>query len=555
MSAGDRIALPQASGSSPSSSGAASVVVADDLPSAVLEPLRALGWDVQELAGASSAALRAALANAEALIVRSATKVDDALLAAAPHLRVVARAGSGVDTIDVQAASARGILVLNAPGANSVSVAEHAMALMLALSRGITTADAAMKAQRWEKKQLVGAELRGKTLGIIGLGRVGREVARRARVFGMSILAYDPFIAAHIVSDLDVGLKPLDEICSRADYLTLHLPATAESRRLLDAARLAKCKPGVRIINTARGELIDEEALLEALTSGHVGGAALDVFEVEPPRDWRLIAHPRVVATPHIAASTVEAQEQVGFEAVAAVIDYLRDGAVRNAVNFPAMPPDEYARLRPYAILCERLGSLVAQLATGRLERIGIRYYGALASTGGTEILLSSVLAGLLNQILSSRVTLVNARTVAADRGLDVIESRSPRPRDFTSLVSVKLHTSDGELWVEGAVFEHGGPRLVLFDGIDIEAPLAGTLLVMRNHDQPGVIGDIGSILGRHRINIASFALGRSELGDPGAVGVIAVDANREGFAADSEAALREVRSLAAIQRADFVRM
>lgn len=228
---------------------------------------------------------------------------------------------------------------------------------------------------------------------------------------------------------------------------------------------------------------------------------------------------------------------------------------MRNAVNFPAMPPDEYARLRPYAILCERLGSLVAQLATGRLERIGIRYYGALASAGGTDILLSSVLAGMLNQILSSRVTLVNARTVAADRGLDVIESRSPRPRDFTSLVSVKLDTSGGELWVEGAVFEHGGPRLVLFDGIDIEAPLAGTLLVMRNHDRPGVIGDIGSILGRHRINIASFALGRSELGDPGAVGVIAVDANREGFAADSEAALREVRSLPAIQRADFVRM
>ncbi len=531
------------------------VVVADDLPKSALAILEQFdGWTVRATSGAPRETLVAELADADALVVRSATKVTADLMGLAPRLRVIARAGTGVDNVDVEAASARGILVMNAPGANSISVAEHTMALMLALSRGIARADAAMKAGKWEKKKLVGAELRGKTLGIIGLGRIGREVARRASVFGMTLVAYDPYIAAHAVGDLDLTLTSLDEVCAQADFLTLHLPVTEETRHLIDADRLSRCRRGVRIINTARGELLDEQALAAALESGHVAGAALDVFAVEPPPDTSLVGRPNVVATPHIAASTVEAQEQVGLETITAVADYLRHGIVRNAVNFPSLPPDDFARLRPHAELGERLGRLVAQLAEGRLHTIGVRYYGGL-SEGNTDLIASSVVAGVLNRILSSQVTLVNARAEAARRGIEVVESRSSRSRNFTHLMSVKLLTDQGEVWAEGTVFEHGSPRLVLLDGIEIEVPLEGTLLVIRNQDRPGVIGEVGTILGRHGVNIGSFALGRDA---GGAIGVVHVEPPPGATDAFDEAAARaltDVRALPALKQVNLVRV
>lgn len=529
------------------------IVIADDLPRSAVQLLADVnGWTVDARPGRSRAELEAALAAADALIVRSATRVDPALLEKALRLRVIARAGTGVDNIDVDAATARGIVVMNAPGANSVSVAEHACGLMLALARSIPAADAAMKQRRWEKKRLLGAELRGKTLGIVGLGRVGQEVSVRAHALGMTVLAHDPFISAHVADDLDVELVSLDELSARADYITLHVPATAETVHLFDASRLARCKPGVRLINTARGDLIDEDALVKAIESGHVAGAGLDVFEVEPPTRWKLAALPQVVATPHIAASTHEAQELVGIETAASVRDFLRDGIVRNAINLPSVTPEEFKRIQPFVTLCDRLGALLAQVSEGRTQAIGVRYYGELAATS-TELLVTSVLVGLFRPMLAAAVTPVNARAVAAQRGIEIIESRSSRPRNFTSLISLKLHTSSGERWVEGTVFEHGSPRLVLMDGVEVEAPLEGTLVVIRNDDQPGVIGEVGTILGRHRINIASFALGRSE---SGAVGVVNVDERpTDHHMAVTDAVLGEIRAVPAIRDVKVARV
>jgi D-3-phosphoglycerate dehydrogenase len=525
------------------------IVVADALPPSAVDLLRAQpGWTVDARAGRPPDVLAADLANADALVVRSATRVDAPLLDAAPRLKVVARAGTGLDNVDLDAASARGIVVMNAPGANSVSVAEHALGLMLAASRSIPRADASMKEGRWAKQGLMGAELRGKTLGVVGLGRIGQAVAARARAFGMTVVAHDPYIAAHVAQDLGVELLPLDALCARTDYVSLHLPSTPATRHLFDAARIARCKPGVRIVNTSRGDLIDEAALADAIERGHVAGAGLDVFEVEPPADMRLTKLPQVVATPHIAASTHEAQELVGVETVTSVRDFLRDGIVRNAVNFPSVSAEEFRRLQPALRLAEALGSFVGQLEEARTQAVGVRYYGALTEAPG-DLLTSAILVGLFRRMLAFGISLVNARAVAAGRGVEVIESRSSRPRDFTTLISVKLHTSAGERWVEGAVFEPGTPRLVTLDGVPIEAPLEGTLIVLCNDDRPGVIGEVGTILGRHGINIASFALGR---GPAGAAGVVSVDVDSGGIDAG---ALEEIRRARAVKSVRVVRV
>ncbi len=526
------------------------IVIADALPDSAAELLRAEGWTVDALAGRPRDELLQALKDADGLIVRSTTRVDASLIESAPRLRVVARAGTGVDNVDLDAASARGILVLNAPGANSISVAEHTCALMLTLGRSIALADTAMKDGRWTKQELLGTELRGKTLGLVGLGRVGQEVAVRAHAFGMRVIALDPFIKEGVAGDLGVALVSLDELCAQSDFISLHVPATDSTRQMFDADQLAKCKPGLRLINTARGDLIDEAALADAIEAGRIGGAGLDVFTTEPPTDRRLVSLSQVVATPHIAGATAEAQQLVGEETAASVRDYLRSGLVRNAVNFPSIPPEALKRLHPFVQLADKLGALLAQLATGRTHGVSIRYYGTLA-TGDNEPLVGAVLTGLFRTMLSEVVTPINARAVTEARGIEVVESRSSRARDFPSLLSVKLHTSEGDLWVEGAIFEHGGPRLVLLDGVEIEAGLEGTLIVIRNLDQPGVIGVIGTILGERRINIASFALGR---GPGGAVSVVSVDAPTDDDGV-SDTVLDALRAVPAISAATIVRI
>jgi D-3-phosphoglycerate dehydrogenase / 2-oxoglutarate reductase len=526
------------------------IVVADQLPSSAIELLRNVsGWNIDASPQRTSEQLASDLADADALIVRSATTVDRALIDAAPRLRVIARAGTGVDNVDVEAATERGILVMNAPGANSVSVAELAMALMLTLSRGIAAADAAMKKGVWDKKRLVGAELRGKTLGIVGLGRIGQEVGARARSFGMNLVAHDPFISEQIATSLGITLLTIDDLCSTSDYITLHVPSTAETRHLISKERLTHCKQGVRIINTARGELVDEDALADAIESGAVAGAGLDVFQNEPPGATRLISMRQVVATPHIAASTVEAQELVGIETAAAVRDYLQSGTIGNAVNFPSVRGDDAARLRAYMQLADRMGELLAQLGGGRTHALGIRYYGPLLAGHGA-LVASAATAGTLRPILSSSVTVVNSRAVAAQRGIEIVESRSSRSRDFTDLLSLKLHTTDGERWIEGTVFEPASPRLTSIDGVEIEAPLEGTLLVIHNEDRPGVIGEVGTILGRHAINIASFSLGR---GPGGAIGVVNLEP--QGNAESIAIAVKELREVPALRQVCVVQL
>jgi D-3-phosphoglycerate dehydrogenase len=525
------------------------IVVADDLPASALALLRAEGWQVDARPGRTPDQLAKDLGTADALVVRSATKVTAPLIAAAPVLRVIARAGTGVDNVDVPAASARGIVVMNAPGANSVSVAELAVAFLLTLARHIPAADASMKRGEWEKKKFVGEELRDKTLGLAGLGRIGQEVARRAAAFGMRLVAHDPFISEQVAADLGVELVALDALFARAHYLSLHMPSTPQTRHVVNAARLAQARRGIRIINTSRGDLVDEAALADAIESGQVGGAALDVFQQEPTVDHRLQSLPQVVATPHIAASTREGQELVGVETTSALRDFLKDGIIRNAVNFPSISAEEFKRLQPFLALAERLGTFIAQMNDHRAESIGVRYYGDLVD-GRTEMILNSVLVGLFKPILSSGVTLVNARAVAAERGLEVIESRSTRPRNYTNLISVKLMTTGGSRWVEGAIFERTSPRLALVDGVAVEAPLEGTMIVLCNTDQPGVIGDVGTILGRHGVNIANFALGRDA---NGAIGVVNVD--ERGSARVDDAMLAALRAIPAIKDARVIRV
>ena len=521
------------------------IVIADSLPASAADSLRSAGYTVDARSGRKADELARDLASADALIVRSATQVTASLIEAAPNLRVIARAGTGVDNVDVPAATARGILVMNAAGANSISVAELALGLMLALARKIPAADASMKTGVWDKKSFMGTELRGQKLGVIGFGRIGREVANRARAFGMEILAYDPFFTSRAADAAGVSLVDLDELMVQADVITLHVPALPETRHLINAERLKTMKKGVRIINTARGELIDEAALADAIESGHVAGAGLDVFETEPPKDKRLTLLPQVVATPHIAASTHEAQEAVGTEIAIQVRDYLQEGVIRNAVNFPSVPQDDVPTLRPYLQLGQKLGSLVAQLMKERPMSIGIRYYGPLV-TAYENVIGSAVLTGVLGRSADS-VTAVNSRALAVERGIELVESRSSRSRDFTHVISVKLRGETEERWVEGVVVEPGHARLCSLDGVPVEANLAGTIVVTANDDRPGVIGDVGTMFGRHGVNIASFALGRA--GDT-AVGVVTVD---EGVGLES--AVAEIRNLKALREATIARV
>ena len=524
------------------------IVVADDLPKTAIDLLRAEGWTVDARSGRTPEQLIADLGDADALMVRSATKVTAEIIAGAPKLRAIARAGTGVDNVNVEAASARGIVVMNAPGANSISVAELAMAQLLSLARKLPAADASMKQGKWDKKSFLGEEVRGKVLGLAGLGRIGQEVARRAQAFEMTVIAHDPFIAAQVADGLGIELVSLDELCARADYLSLHMPATPQTRHTFNAERLAKCKKGLKLINTARGELIDEAALAEAITAGHLAGAALDVFTAEPTTDHTLQQLPQVVASPHIAASTREGQELVGLETASALRDFLKTGVIKNAVNFPSVAPEEFQKLQPFVTLAKQLGSLVGQMGEARIQSLSVRYYGELA-TGQHPLIVSAALVGLFQSILSDTVTEVNAKAVAKARGIDLIESSSTRPRSYRSLLSLKLITSSGERYVEGTVVPGQGPRLVLLDGVPLEAPLTGTILLFQNNDQPGVIGELGTILGKHKINIANFSLGRTEGGR--AVGAVHLDEPP----AIPEHVLAEIRGLKQLQNAWLVRV
>src|SRR5713101_7123978 len=486
------------------------VIVADKISERGVQLLKEQpGWNIVLT---TKDTLNAEIADADALIVRSATKVTAELLEQAKKLRAVGRAGVGVDNIDLEAATKRGVLVMSTPGGSSVSVAEHTFALLLALVRQLPKFDAAMREGRWEKSSS-GAEVRGKTLGLIGLGRIGSEVASRAEAFDMRVVAFDPFISEAAARELSVELVPLDQLLAECDFISLHTAVSPQTREMINAGSIAKMKKGVRIVNAARGELVNEADLASAIKSGHVAGAALDVFAEEPPKNCPLIGLPNVITTPHVAGSTAEAQEELGTQVAVQIRDYLLEGVIRNAVNLPALSAEQYRRVRPYLELAERLGSLVSQAAESRPARIRIRYAGEVAEVG-THLLRSAVLAGVLNAVLDEKVNVVNAPAMAAARGLTVEEETRKRERAFPNTLEVSAlsrKSSDTGFMAEGTVLFDGSPRVLAIDGISLESQLGGTILYLRNHDEPGVIGQVGNTLGRLGVNIATFALGRRE--------------------------------------------
>jgi D-3-phosphoglycerate dehydrogenase / 2-oxoglutarate reductase len=469
--------------------------------------------------------LPAALADADALVVRSAVQVDDALLEHAPKLRVVGRAGVGVDNIDADSATRRGIVVMNTPGANAVAVAELTIGLMLALARKLPAANTGMHAGKWDKKNLQGAELRGKTLGILGLGRVGLEVARRARGFGLEIIGSDPFVSAAVARENGITLVNVEQLLAKSDYLTLHVGLTPQTAGIINAKSIATMKKGVRIINCARGELVEDTALVAALKDGQVAGAALDVFTVEPPKDSPYAGLDNVILTPHIAGSTAEAQEAVGIQIAMQVREYLKVGVAQNAVNLPSLSHEEYVQLAPYIDLAGRLGAFLAQAGKGGIEGIHFTYGGALAEAK-IDLVRNAAIEGLLQG--SENVNRINATAVAQERGIRVHEDKEESHRGGAATVlAIQLHAAGGTSHATATVIHGEQPRLLEFDGIDIEAPLEGNLLVCRNLDVPGVIGKIGTILGEQGVNIANFALGRERAGKKPvmALAVVQVDA------------------------------
>src|SRR5271157_1287545 len=493
--------------------------------------------------------LPAALADADALVVRSAVQVDDALMESAPKLRVIGRAGVGVDNINAEAATRRGIVVMNTPGANAVAVAELTIGLMLALARKLPAANTTMHAGKWEKKSLQGAELRGKTLGILGLGRIGLEVARRAKGFGLEIVGSDPFVSAAVARENGIFLVSLDELFAKSDYNTLHVGLTPQTTEVINAKTLAAMKKGVRIINCARGELIDDAALVAALKSGQVAGAALDVFCEEPPKNSPYAELENVILTPHIAGSTAEAQEAVGVQIAMQVRDYLKLGVAQNAVNLPSLSHEEYVTLAPYIDLAERLGSFLAQAGKGGIEAIEMSY-GGMLTEAKTELVRNSAIAGLLAG--SENVNRINAASVAEERGIRVHEEKQESHRGGAATVlTIELHTSTGTTRASATVIHGEQPRLLEFDGIDIETPLEGNLLVCRNLDVPGVIGQIGTMLGEKGVNIANFALGRERSGPKPvkALSVVQVDAPV------SAAVLEALMSIEALLEARLVKL
>jgi D-3-phosphoglycerate dehydrogenase len=503
------------------------ILVLEGITERGAEILRAEGWTVDVEKALPAEELKRVVPPYDAVLVRSASQLTSDVIEAASSLKVIGRAGVGVDNVDLPAATRRGVLVMNSPGGNTVSTAELAVGLMIALARNVARADAAMKAERWDRRSFVGTELFGKRLGVIGLGRIGREVASRARAFGMEVVAHDPFVAPALAEQGHVRLGGLDELARSSDYVSLHTTLTKETRHLVGRELLATVKPGVRIVNAARGELIDEEALLEALEAGRVAGAALDVHAQEPPKDWRLARHPKVLALPHLGASTAEAQERVGTDIARQVRDYLKDGVIRSAVNFYSLAGDLYDRLRPAMDLAERLSLFLAQACRGSLERIELGVYGDLRELDLKPILAAAV-AGLLKSHLAEGVTLVNAVEVARERGIEILESSSSAPVAFPNLVTARLRTSREELQVAGTLFGGRYPRLVEVDGVEVDTVPEGLVLMVRNEDTPGIVGRVGTLLGERGINIARMGLGRKP-GSGRAIMLIAVDSEVPG--------------------------
>ncbi len=473
----------------------------------------------------SPADLKKAVADVDAIIVRSETKITADVLAAGKKVKIVGRAGVGVDNIDVTAASRQGVIVVNVPGGNTISAAEHTVAMILALSRNIPQANASLKAGEWKRSSFTGTELQGKVLGLVGLGRIGREVAKRCQSFGMPVLGYDPYASEEYAKNFNIKLVALEEIYAQADYITVHAPLNDSTRHMFNAKTLKKLKAGVRLINCARGGIIDEKALADAIKSGHVKGAALDVFEEEPPKKDNPLLHlPNVIVTPHLGASTEEAQVKVAQELAETLRDYFLTGAVRNAVNLPALDAEQFKELEPYLLLCEKLGQFVTQFAEGALKELRIEYAGEISLKNATPLTLA-VLKGFLTPIMGSEVNVVNAPYLAKERGLKWTETKTSQSADYTSLITLKVSSGKAKFSVAGTLLAKDNPRIVAIDGLSVDVIPEGTMVIYTNIDKPGVIGFVGTILGKNKINIAAMQVGRKPQGGE-AVTVVNVDAD-----------------------------
>lgn len=496
----------------------ARVLVADALSPVGVDHLRARGLDVEVKTGLSEADLVQAAGNVDALIVRSATTVTRTVFEAAANLKVVARAGVGVDNVDTEAATDHGVLVVNAPMGNTVSAAEHTFALLLSLARRVPQAVASLKAGQWDRKAFAGVELSEKTLGVIGMGRIGREVAARARAFGMRVVAFDPFISKDVAKDAGVALSTFDDLLAQADFVTVHVPLTPETENLLDAAQLAKLRPTAYVLNVARGGIIDEGALTKALKTNRLAGAAVDVFAEEPPTNAELIALPNFIGTPHLGASTAEAQEKVALAAAKQVADYLLEGTIVNAVN---MPHPVAPALQPYVELAQGMGAFAAQLAMGQLEEVAVTSRGEIARHD-TRSLSAAALAGVLSRS-APNTNLINAQLRAKEHGIRCVETKTESIQDYASSVELVLRTESGETTLLGTSLQRLGPRIVALNGYEAEFKPSGRFLVVHHQDEPGTVAKISTELGRANINIAQMVVGRMQERGP-AVSILRVD-------------------------------
>jgi D-3-phosphoglycerate dehydrogenase len=492
--------------------------------------------------------LKKAVSDVDAVIVRSETRITADVLAAGKNIKIVGRAGVGVDNIDVAAASRQGVLVVNVPGGNTISAAEHTLALLLALSRNIPAANDSLRRGEWNRSKFTGTELQGKTLGLIGLGRIGREVAKRAQSFGMKILGYDPYASEDYAKAFNITLESLENIYKEADYLTVHVPLNETTKHMFNAKTLAKLKAGVRIINCARGGIIDEKALEEAIQSGHVRGAALDVFEEEPPaKDHPLFKLPQVIVTPHLGAATEEAQVKVAQELAETIRDFFLQGSVRNAVNLPAMAAEDYRDLEPYIQLTEKMGAFVAQFVEGGVTELKITYAGEISQKNTTPITLAA-LKGFLTPILDIQVNMVNAPHLARERGIKWTETKTSESRDYTSLIMIRATVGKNKTSIAGTVIGKNTLRILAIDDLMVDVTPEGTMVVYTNVDRPGMIGFIGTLLGKNSINIAAMQVGRKPGGGE-AVTVVNVDSNVP------ESVLKEIRDFKGITHVRCVKL
>ncbi|MCG2710389.1 MAG: phosphoglycerate dehydrogenase [Thermodesulfovibrionales bacterium] len=498
------------------------VLVSDKISDKGVEILKKAGLDVDVKTGMKPEELKACIGEYHGLVIRSATRVTADIIEAAKNLKVIGRAGSGLDNVDKAVASKKGIVVMNTPGGNTITTAEHTIALLFSLARMVPQATASMKTGKWEKKRFMGVELFNKTLGIIGLGSIGNQVAKKAQGLEMVVVAYDPFLSDDRAKALGVEKVPLDELFSRSDFITIHTPLTPETRNLINSETIRKMKNGVRIINCARGGIINEKDLYEALKSGRVAGAALDVFEKEPPEDFSLIGLDNVICTPHLGAATEEAQENVAIAVAEQIADYLVRGTIRNAVNFPSIPADQVARLQPYLNLAEKLGSFAAQVFEGGITEVTIEYMGD-ASELNTAPVTIAALKGLLTPILEETVNFVNAPFIAKERGIEVKETKTANAGDYQSMLALRIKAKDKERYFAGTLFSKKDPRIVQIDNFAVEIVPEGIMLLIYNVDKPGVIGNLGSFFGKNNINIARMHFGRESVGGT-AISVISID-------------------------------